>query len=284
MKQRIFVTGGSGFVGTPTCKALEEKGYEVFNFDLKTGHDIRDISDLFEHIQKDDIVLHLAAIARFAEADEDPVTAFETNVEGTRNVCEASADIGVKRIVYASTGSVYMPIHEEPPITEDFKTIGNSVYGCCKNVGELYIKHIKEVVPHVILRYAHLYGEGKIGHGAIGGFIDRMERGLKPKLYGGKQSNDFTYIKDIVDANILAIETENVNEAYNIGTGEELTVEDVFDVMGDYFDYKPGYERIEMRTVDPLRFLYDMSKAEKKLGFKAKWDFKAGMKDWFDDK
>jgi len=279
MKQRIFVTGGSGFVGTPTCKALEEKGYEVFNFDLKTGHDIRNMEDLQREMESDDIILHLAAIARFAEADADPVTAFETNVEGTRNVVDVAAYYSIKRIVYASTGSVYMPIHEEPPITEEFPTIGNSVYGCCKNLGELYIKD--SGVDYVILRYAHLYGQGKIGHGAIGGFIDRMERGLQPKLYGGKQSNDFTYIKDIVDANILAIETDNKNEAYNIGTGEELTVEDVFDVMGEYFDYKPGYERVEMRTVDPQRFLYDMSKAEKMLGFKYKWNFKDGMEDWF---
>jgi len=176
-----------------------------------------------------------------------------------------------------------MPIKEKPPITEEFRAMGNSVYGCSKNLGELYIQNLC-AAPWVILRYAHLYGAGKIGHGAIGGFIDRMERGLKPKLYGGKQSNDFTYIKDIVEANILALESNIKDQAYNIGTGEELTVEQVFDVLKEYFHYDTDYERIEMRTVDPQRFVYDVSKAEKELGFKAQFNFKQGMEDWYETK
>lgn len=279
MSNRIVVTGGSGFVGTPTVKALREKGYDVFNYDLKEGCDVRDYSQLVSKINFGDKILHLAAIARFAEADEDPKTAFETNVEGTRNVAKVARQLGCERLVYSSTGSVYMPIKTEPPMKESDKTIGNSVYGCSKNIGEIYVK--ESGVPYVILRYAHLYGEGKLKHGAIGGFIDRMERGLAPVLYGGKQSNDFTYIKDVVDANIKALETPNVNDIYNIGTGEELTVEDVFKIMSEFFDYHPDYERVEMRTVDPERFLFDISKAKSKLGFTARYDFQKGMADWF---
>src|SRR5258708_26880413 len=107
---------------------------------------------------------------------------------------------------------------------EDWSAKGNSVYGCTKYLGEQYIK---EQNPYIILRYAHLYGKEKRMHGLIGGFIERIDRGLSPTLYGGKQSNDFTYILDVANANYLALTTtwDKWNQTYNIGTGEEITAE-----------------------------------------------------------
>jgi len=278
---KIIVTGGSGFVGSNTIPVLEERGYGVLNFDLTEGLDIRNINQLLGAIEPGDKVLHLAAIARFAEADADPLTAWETNVLGTQNVAKACKEKGAERLVYSSTGSVYMPINEEPPITEKFIAKGNSVYGCSKYIGEESIR--RENVKHIILRYAHLYGEGKVGHGAIGGFISRMSRGLAPTLYGGKQSNDFTYVKDIALANLIALTTDKplvFNEVYNIGTGEELTTEDVFNIMAERFNYHKAFERFPVRTVDPLRFMFSVEKAEKLLGFKAKYNFKDGLDDY----
>jgi len=277
-KGRVVLTGNLGFVGKHTEKALIEAGYEVIGYDLIDGYDIRDLNQLKQVIQKGDKVLHLAAIARFAEADENPLLAYETNVIGCKNVAIACREKGAERLIYSSTGSVYMPVQETPPITEEFKARGNSTYGCSKYAGELYI--LAEKIPYIILRYAHLYGEGKIGHGAIGGFIDRMERGLKPVLYGGAQSNDFTFIKDVVQANLLALETENINETYNIGTGEELTTEHVFVILQKFFDYNEEFERLPIRTVDPLRFVYDISKAKDKLGYKPEFNFEAGLNDY----
>ena len=277
-KNKIIVTGGSGFVGSNTIPLLIKSGYDVLNFDLKTGHDIRNYDDIKSVISEGDIVLHLAAIARFAEADADPLVAYETNAIGTKNVADACKAKKAERMVYSSTGSVYMPIEQEPPITEEFKARGNSVYGCAKYQGELYVQ--KANIPYVILRYAHLYGEGKMGHGAIGGFINRMIRGLEPQLYGGQQSNDFTYVKDIAAANLKALETENINDVYNIGTGEEMTTEGVFKVMADRFDYHKEFERFPMRTVDPLRFMFSVQKAKDKLGFIAKYNFKDGLNDY----
>lgn len=279
---KVIITGGSGFVGSNTIPLLERENYKVFNFDLKTGFDVRNKQQLREVIDPGDIVLHLAAIARFAEADADPITAWETNVQGTQNVAEVCEQMGVDRLVYSSTGSVYMPITEEPPINECFSAKGNSVYGCSKYIGEQAIKKALAAVPYIILRYAHLYGEGKVGHGAIGGFVSRMERGLAPTLYGGKQSNDFTYIKDVAMANLKAIEApkEALNDVYNIGTGEELTTEDVFNIMAKTFKYDKEFDRFPQRTVDPLRFVFDVSKAKEKLGFEAKYNFKAGLEDY----
>src|SRR3990167_1491332 len=224
---KILITGSLGFVGQETRKLFEEKGLEVIGYDVMNKEDIRDYNQLdsFIRTHNPDRILHLAAIARFAEADKDPKLAFETNVLGTKNVSKVASLYHIP-LVYASTGSVYMPIKQDPPITEEFQAMGNSVYGCTKYLGELYIKECKS--PWIILRYAHLYGKEKRGHGLIGGFVERIERGLAPTLYGGKQSNDFTYIKDVAEANYKAIVApwDKWNQIYNIGNGEEISAEE----------------------------------------------------------
>ena len=279
----ILVTGGSGFVGTETWKLLDREGHTTFNYDLMDGYDIRDPKQLDQVVTetKPDRILHLAAIARFAEADANPRLAHETNVLGTMNVSAIATKHKIP-VVYASTGSCYMPIKQEGAITEEFEVKGNSVYGCTKAMGE---KYIQDCNPFIILRYAHLYGKEKRHHGLIGGFMDRINRGLAPTLYGGKQSNDFTYIKDVAKANLLALTApwDAWNQAYNVGTGEELSAEEAGEAICDYAGYDGEVEKVEQRGVDPDRFVYDMSKAESMLGFKADYSFAEGLKDMFDD-
>lgn len=276
---KILITGNLGFVGSETTKLLAEEGHKIIGYDLMAKCDIRDKDLFFEACNetRPDRVLHLAAIARFADADKDPKLAFETNVMGTKNVVEVCEDLHIP-LVYSSTGSVYMPINQEPPITEEFEAKGNSVYGCTKYLGELYVK---EHTPHIILRYAHLYGKEKRMHGLIGGFLDRIERGLAPTLYGGKQSNDFTYIKDIAEANLKAITApwDKWNQIYNIGTGEELSAEEAGEIVCKTVGYKGKVDKIKQREVDADRFVYDISKAKTMLDYEPKYTFEKGMKD-----
>src|SRR3990167_8478217 len=173
---RCLITGNLGFVGTETSKVLQLNKHEVVGFDIMEGNDIRDIKQFEEAVikTKPDRILHLAAIARFSDADKDPQLAYETNAAGTANVAAVAMKYHIP-IVYSSTGSVYMPITEKPPITEDFEAKGNSVYGCSKYVGETYIRRVS---PHIILRYAHILGAEKKFHGLVGGFLARIERGL----------------------------------------------------------------------------------------------------------
>ena len=280
--KKILVTGSEGFVGTETIKAFEANGMEVVRYDLMLNMDIRDAVQLETCIQqtRPDRILHLAAVARFADADNDPKLAHETNVMGTMNVVRVAAKYHIP-VVYASTGSVYMPIKQEPPITEEFRACGNSTYGCTKYMGELYIKAYGN--PYIILRYAHLYGKEKRHHGLIGGFLERIERGLAPTLHGGKQSNDFTYIADVAKANYLAVSApwDKWNQTYNIGTGEELTARAAGESVCKVAGYTGKVEVIEAREVDPQRFVYDTKKAAVMLGFTAAYSFEQGLTDMF---
>ena len=275
---KVLITGNLGFVGHATQKLLEESGHQVVGFDVMNGRDIRDGEQVQNCIstERPDRILHLAAIARFAEADRDPKLAIETNVLGTRNLAIAAAKFHVP-IVYSSTGSAIMPLNDyTPPFNEEIPARGNSVYGSTKAAGEFFIRESK---PYIILRYGHLYGSEKRMHGAISGFLDRMQRGLAPVLYGGEQTNSFIYIKDVARANLLAL-TANWdcwNQIYNIGSSEELTTEHVFEQIKKMTGYKGKIEKKEMRTVDPKRFAFDVSKAERMLGFKATYSFEEGL-------
>lgn len=280
---KILITGDQGFVGTETKKLLQAKGHQIVGYDLMSGRDIRDMAqvDLIVRTEMPERILHLAAIARFSDADANPRLAHETNVIGTMNIASIAKVMHIP-VVYASTGSVYMPIKEVPPITEKFEGKGNSVYGCTKYMGETYISQVN---PHIILRYAHLYGKEKRMHGLIGGFVDRISRGLAPTLYGGKQSNDFTYIKDVARANVLALEApwDKWNQVYNIGTGEELSAKKAGEIICKATGWEGKIEVKVQRTVDPDRFVYDVSKADVMLGFKAEYDFKKGLEDMFQE-
>lgn len=277
---KILVTGGSGFVGGETIKLLRKETHEIFNYDLMLGYDIRDLRqlELVVNEYKPDRILHLAAIARFADADANPQLAFETNAMGTANVSKVANKYHVP-LVYSSTGSTYMPITDfNTRITEDFPAKGNSVYGCSKYAGETYIRMVN---PHIVLRYGHLLGAEKRMHGLIGGYLDRIDRGLAPTLYGGQQSNSFTYIKDIARANLLALTApwDAWNQTFNIGSPEEITAEVAGQMVCDIFGYKGKVEKKPMRTVDPLRFWFDTTKAEKMLHFKAEYTLRDGLLD-----
>lgn len=277
---KVLITGDRGFVGTETRRFFETHALSFGGYDLMDNRDILDLEQLKVVVKTESItrILHLAAVARFSEADDNARLAYRTNVEGTRNIA-AVASLYHIPVVYASTGSVYMPIKRNPPITEEFPAIGNSSYGCSKFVGEEYIRGM--AAPWIILRYAHLYGKEKRGHGLIGGFMERIERGLAPTLYGGNQSNDFTYIKDVAKANYLAVRAsaDKWNQIYNIGTGEELSAQRAGELVCEISGYRGTIEVEEGRTVDPQRFVFDTTKAESWLGFKAAYSFEAGLRD-----
>lgn len=283
-KLKVLITGGRGFVGRETSALLIKEGCDVIVYDLMDGYDIRDKDQfaLFVLENKPDRILHLAATARFEEADKDPESAFATNSIGTKNVAEVAGEYHIP-LVYSSTGSVYMPVWRDMPMTEDFEARGNSVYGCSKYLGECYVR--KYASPWIILRYGHLYGKDKRYHGLIGGFLAKIMVGAKPILFGGKQTNDFTYVKDVARANLKALTSpwDNWQQAYNIGTGVEISAEEAGKVICKYMGYTGEWDIRKGREVDPERFVYNMSKAKYMLGFVPEYSFDRGIKDMMAD-
>lgn len=277
---RVLISGHLGFVGSETKRYVERMSSDnqVIGYDIMEKNDIRDAQQFDEFVtqHKPDRILHLAAIARFADADKDPKLAFETNVMGTQNVVLVAKKHKIP-LVYSSTGSAAMPLDDyEPPFDETIPARGNSPYGCTKAAGEYYVQ---EHNPHIILRYSHLLGAEKKFHGLVGGFISRIERGLAPRLYGGLQTNDFCYIKDIARANYLALTADwsSWNQIYNIGTGTELSAEEAGKIVCDVFGYKGKIQREKGRTVDPSRFVFNCKKAENMLGFKYEFGFREAL-------
>ncbi len=280
---KILITGNRGFVGAATQRMLEARGHEVIGFDIADGCSVLTMEIMrVVKAHQPDRILHLAAVARFADADKDPVTAFEVNTQGTKNVAECAQMHGIP-LVHASTGSVYMPLRGEMPIPETYPVAGNSIYGCSKVVAEKYVQRLTS--PWMILRYGHLYGAEKVGHGLIGGYLDAISNGRNPKLFGGDQTNDFMAIQDVVWANVCALEaplepgftSRAWGEIFNIGTGVELSARAAGDIVCQVFGYAGPVDIVAQRSVDPDRFVLDCTKAERLLGFKAELSFHDGL-------
>jgi len=274
----VVVTGSSGFVAHHTIPLLKKAGYNVVPFDIVEGNDIRKPEDLRKVLVPGCKVLHLAAVARFDKAEEDPVTAYSTNGGGVAVLLREADNAGVERVVLASTASVYMPVGAwQRPIAEYHPTLGNSPYAISKCLGERQVGFSK--VPFVILRYAHLYGVKKWHGGLIDAFLSRIARGAEPIMFGGLQSNDFTSVKDVARANLLALETPYVNEVYNVGTGQHVTTAEAVAILSELTGYKGGIEHRPMRIVDAPNFVLDVSKAERLLKYTPEWEFRAGLED-----
>jgi len=283
----VVVTGASGFIGRHTVKELLERGYEVTGIDIEPSNvkhrNLRNIQcdisspQLASHIDRGDRVLHLAAISTFGAAGQNPGMAVRVNVEGTLNVIKSCMEKEAERLVYSSTGSVY---HKSctVPIKEDSPRNPTSIYGLTKKQAEDWIMLYGDQVDYVILRYAYIYGRGK-DWGAIGNFLKRIKQGEQPLIFGGRQTNDFVYVRDVVQANVLALDSEYLDQVYNIGTGIATSIKEAcrmcLEVMGSKLEM-----RIEPpRPFDIQMFVYDITKARLLLGFEPQWKLLEGIRD-----
>ena len=289
---RIVVTGANGFVGLHTVRELLNSGYDVtavdiadsklraeFQGDKRCRIDTANIldDDLKHIIDNGDKVLHLAAIPKFDDARQNPQRAVRVNVEGTLNVVQACIEKKAERLVYSSTGSVYSR-DVQIPIREDAARKPDSVYGLTKKQTEDWIFHYGGMLPYVILRYGYVYGKGK-NWGAVGAFLKRLKDGERPTVYGGKQTNDFIYIKDIVQANLLALDTEHLRQVYNIGTGRATSIKDACELCIKAMESDLTMEIKPSRVFDFSVFVYDISKGQTLMKFDPKWNLFAGIED-----
>jgi UDP-glucose 4-epimerase len=288
---KVIVTGANGFIGMHTIRNLLERGYNIEAVDIETEglkefsndkrcavHNMDILDEEFQDlIEMGDKVLHLAAVARFGTAIANPQLAAQVNIEGTLNIIQACIQKKADRLVYSSTGSVYS-LSAPVPIREDAPREPSSLYGLTKKMAEDWIIFYGNQLPYVILRYGYIYGKSK-DWGAIGAFIKRLSNNQQPIVFGGDQTNDFVYVKDVVKANLLALETVYTNMAYNIGTGRATCIRDVCEycIKAMKSDLKMKLE--PARVFDYPIFVYDISRARTLLRFEPEWNVLNGITD-----
>jgi nucleoside-diphosphate-sugar epimerase len=298
---KYLVTGAAGFIGSNIVEELVRRGEEVRAFDnLSTGKqaNLRGVASSIEFVRGDitdaesvkgavrgvDYVLHQAALPSVPRSVQDPLASHEANATGTLNVLLAARDEGVKRVVYASSSAVYgdsptLPKHEAMP------TDPLSPYAVNKLAGEHYCKVFSLIygLPTVALRYFNVFGPRQDPTSqyaaVIPAFIVAMLEGRRPIIYGdGQQSRDFTYVSNVVSANLLACQRdEAVGSAMNIACGDRITLLELVAQLNSLLgtNIEPVHE--PARPGDVKHSMADITQAEKKLGYKTIVDFSAGL-------
>jgi len=292
--RKVVVTGGAGFIGSHLVDALVERGFQVHVIDNLSGGkrehvnknailhelDIRKLETIKPVINGAEYVFHLAALPRVQYSIENPEETHDVNVTGTLNVLIASNGGGVKRVIYSASSSAYGN-QSVMPLTEDMVAEPLSPYGLQKYIGELNCRLWTKVygLPTVSLRYFNVYGPRFNPEGAyalvIGKFIKQKKEGKKLTITGdGGQTRDFTHVSDVVNANILAAESEKVGqgEVINIGAGKNQSINRIAELVGGEVEYIP--ERLE-----PKDTLADNSKARILLGWEPKVSIEEGIKE-----
>jgi len=301
---RYLVTGGAGFIGSHIAETLLKQGESVRVFDnLATGRSsnlgpLQGLAGHFEFVQGDlrdsnavraavegvEVVFHQGALASVPRSIAEPVISLETNIIGTQNVLLAARDAGVRRVVYASSSSVYgdtpvLPKHEEMP------TAPMSPYAVQKLTGELLCGVFTRIygLETVALRYFNVFGPRQDPTSEYAAVIPRFLTALlekrHPIVFGdGEQTRDFTYIENVVQANLLAATSPAaVGAAMNIGCGERISLNAVLQTAGELLGMHVHAEYRDPRPGDVRDSLADISRARRLLDYRPKVTFREGL-------
>jgi UDP-glucose 4-epimerase len=298
MTKKAVVTGGAGFIGPHIARELLHRGYEVHVIDnLSTGkqsnvpegvvfHEVSivDTKAITEIMQGAEGVFHTAALPRVPFSVEYPLESNEANITGTLSVLVAARDAKVKRVVYSASSSAYGN-QTVLPLLETMTPNPMSPYGLQKYTGELYMKIFAEVyrLETVCLRYFNVYGSGMDPDGpaalAIPRFIAQHKRGEALTLTGdGTKTRDYTHVRDVVSANMLALESVHVGkgEVLNIGAGHNISVLELADLIdgGEAVGAKRIFIPARAEAQDSRA---DFSKARELLGWEPTVQIKDGI-------
>lgn len=311
--KRVLVTGGAGFIGSNLCEALLEGNNAVVcldnfatgkrenlvaiqqnpNFTLIEG-DIRNVEDCQKAVEGVEYVLHQAALGSVPRSIKDPITSNEVNVGGFLNMLVASRDEGVKRFVYAASSSTYGD-SESLPKVEDKIGKPLSPYAITKYVNELYADVFSKTygIETIGLRYFNVFGRKQDPNGAyaavIPKFVGQFMRGESPIINGdGEYSRDFTYIDNVIQANVLALVVDNpeaVNTVYNVAYGDRNTLNDLVSYLKEYLsEFDKSINGIEVkhgpnRAGDIPHSLASIEKAKQFLNYNPAFSLQEGLRE-----
>ncbi len=299
---QVLVTGGAGFIGSHIATELVSRGYRVRVLDnLATGRPVN-----LEHLQGRielmhgsvtdpataaaavagcDTVFHQAAIPSVARSVADPVASNEANVTGTIVMLTAAKEASVRRFVYASSSSAYGD-NPELPKHEEMTPLPRSPYAVAKLAGEQYCRVFGRLFPleTVALRYFNVFGPRQDPNSryaaVVPAFILAMLQGRTLRLEGdGTQSRDFTFVDNVVQANLLAMEAPGVSgEMFNVACGQRYDLNCLIAEIAEIVGVTPQVERVAARPGDVPHSLADVSKAGRLLGYKPVVDFREGLR------
>jgi nucleoside-diphosphate-sugar epimerase len=298
-----LITGVAGFIGSTLARAVLAQGGEVVGFDnFSTGKrenldglldrirlhdaDLLDLDALHKACQNVDYVFHEAAIPSVPRSVNDPLGNNQANVDGTLNLLVAARDAKVKRVVYAASSSAYGDTPTLPK-REDMLPSPISPYATAKLAGEYYMTSFYRCygLETVCLRYFNVFGPQQDPSspysGVLAKFITQMLEGEPPTILGdGKQSRDFTYVDNVVEANLLACtapKSEAAGRVFNVATGSRTDLYQTFQILKKLTGYSGDVKYGPERSGDVKHSLADISMAEKHLGYKPRVDFEQGL-------
>ena len=297
---QALVTGGAGFIGSHLVDALLARGDTVRVLDdLFSGYreNVPTAASLIEASTADreavreavtgvDVVFHQAAHRAVLRSVDDPLATDRANVHGTLTVLDAAAEAGVRRFVSASSSSVYGGA-ELRPTPETAPTLPRSPYAVSKLAGEHYCRVFAELhgLETVSLRYFNVYGPRQRPDSAYAAviplFIDALRDGRSPEVHGdGKQSRDFTFVSDVVAANLAAAAAPAAacrGRAYNIAGGSDETLLDLLEILGRILDVEPQPVHTDPRPGDVRHSCADVAAARAELGFERQVGLEDGL-------
>jgi UDP-glucose 4-epimerase len=298
---RALVTGGAGFIGSNLVDALHGGGHDVRVLDdLSTGYrenvddgievlvgDVADEGLVREAVAGVDVVFHEAAHRSVLKSVEQPLLTDTANTHGTLTVLKAAADAGVRRVVYASSSSVYGG-SEQFPTPETAPALPRSPYAVTKLAGEHYCRVFAELhrLETVSLRYFNVFGPRQRPDSAYAAviplFIEALRANQPPTVHGdGGQSRDFTYVSDVVAANLAAAEAPGEacrGQAYNVANGTSNSLLDLLEVLGGLMGVRPRPHHTDPRPGDVYATRGDSSEARRALGWSPRVSFEEGLK------
>ena len=311
--KKVLVTGGAGFIGSNLCEELLKRNNIVFcldnfstgkienlnqlinntNFTLIEG-DIRNLSDCLEATKNVDYVLHQAALGSVPRSIKDPITSNDVNVSGFLNMLIASRDNNVKRFVYAASSSTYGDSKGLPKV-EDVIGKPLSPYAITKYVNELYADVFAKTygLETIGLRYFNVFGRKQDPNGAyaavIPKFVGQFMNGESPTINGdGMYSRDFTYIDNVIQANLLSLITDNpkaINTVFNVAFGDRNTLNDLVRYLKKYLsEFDININDIEVkhgpnRAGDIPHSLASVDKAKELLNYNPQYSLQKGLKE-----
>jgi len=299
---KLLVTGGAGFIGSNLVDGLLAAGHEVRaldNFSTGQRSNLAHAADDVELIEGDlrsyervsravagcDAVFHQGAMPSVPRSVQDPLTSSEINIGGTLNVLLAARDAGVRRVVFASSSSVY---GDAPgfPRAETQATSPLAPYAVSKLAAEQYcrVAHIVYGLETVCLRYFNVFGRRQDPFSqysaVIPKFITAMQGGVAPTIYGdGTQSRDFTHVDDVVAANMLALDAPPAaGRIYNIACGRQVSLNELVAQLNDILGTQLEADYLPVRSGDVKHSLADVGRAARELGFESAVPFDQGLR------